>query len=113
MADYALSGQITEKTRALLADLWERNLPLVKARLDLLDQAANTVPLPDDIRIDAMNVAHKLAGSLGMFGFVEGTRISRQLELALDVPAPNCAHVALLAHLLRKELFPAQPSADL
>jgi HPt (histidine-containing phosphotransfer) domain-containing protein len=106
MADRAASNQLPEKTRALLQDLWERNLPIIHARLNLLDEAANAEPLPDKLRIDAMNVAHKLAGSLGMFGFTEGTRLARQLELALDVPAPDSAHVALLARQLREELFP-------
>jgi HPt (histidine-containing phosphotransfer) domain-containing protein len=107
MADIAASTQLAEKTRALLADMWERNLPTIHARLNLLDEAADAEPIPDELRIDAMNVAHKLAGSLGMFGFTEGTRLARQLELALDVPAPDSAHVALLTRQLREELFPS------
>ena len=111
MADTAHPGQPADKTRGLLAKLWERNLPLVKDRLDLLDQAANTAPLPEILRMDARNVAHKLAGSLGMFGFAEGTRIARQLELALDVTEPDSAQVALLAEQLRQQLFPSPPVA--
>jgi HPt (histidine-containing phosphotransfer) domain-containing protein len=107
MADSGASSQLPEKTRALLQDLWERNLPIIHGRLNLLDEAANSEPLPDKLRIDAMNVAHKLAGSLGMFGFTEGTRLARQLELALDVPAPDSAYVALLSRQLREELFPS------
>jgi HPt (histidine-containing phosphotransfer) domain-containing protein len=110
MADSAASSQLAEKTQALLADLWQRTLPVVHARLNLLDEAANAEPLSDKLRIDAMNVAHKLAGSLGMFGFTEGTRLARQLELALDVPAPDSTHVALLTRQLREELFPSTPT---
>ena len=105
------SSQLPEKTRALLQDLWVRTLPTIHARLNLLDEAANAEPLPDKLRIDAMNVAHKLAGSLGMFGFTEGTRLARQLELALDVPAPDSAYVAVLSRQLREELFPSSSPA--
>jgi HPt (histidine-containing phosphotransfer) domain-containing protein len=111
MAEIAASGQLAEKTRALLGDLWERSLPMVKARIDLLDQAAESIPLPEALRIEAMNIAHKLAGSLGMFGFAEGTRISRQLELALDVPAPDSSQLVLLTRQLREQVFPAPPTA--
>jgi HPt (histidine-containing phosphotransfer) domain-containing protein len=107
MADIAASGQLADKTRALLGELWEKNLHIVKARLDLLENAAATTPLPETLRVEAMNIAHKLAGSLGMFGFTEGTRISRQLELALDIPAPDHSQLTLLTHQLRAELFSA------
>jgi HPt (histidine-containing phosphotransfer) domain-containing protein len=111
MADSGASSQLAEKTRALLTEMWERNLPIIHARLNLLDEAANAEPLPDNLRADALSVAHKLAGSLGMFGFAEGTRLARQLELALDVPAPDIIHVALLSRQLREELFPASSPA--
>lgn len=106
MADHAASDQLAEKTRALLGDLWKRNLPIVKERLDVIDRAAGTNPLPEELRIEAMHLAHKLAGSLGMFGFDGGTRIARQLELALDVPDPDTVQVALLARQLREEVLP-------
>jgi HPt (histidine-containing phosphotransfer) domain-containing protein len=106
MADSAASNQFPEKTRALLQEMWERNLPIIHDRLKLLEEAANAEPLPDKLRIEAMNIAHKLAGSLGMFGFAEGTRLARQLELALDVPAPDLTQVALLTRQLREVLFP-------
>ena len=109
MADSGASNQFPEKTRVLLQEMWQRNLPLMHGRLNTLDEAATAEPLPDKLRIEAMNVAHKLAGSLGMFGFNEGTRLARQLELALDVPAPDSAYVALLTRQLREELFPSTP----
>lgn len=109
MADIAHSSHLTDTTRVRLKELWERRLPMMKARLELLDEAANTAPLPEELRINSRDVAHKLAGALGMFGFAEGTRISRQLEVALDVPAPDAAQVALLAQQLRDTLFPSPP----
>lgn len=105
------SSELAEKTRELLSDLWQRNLPTVEARLAVLERASLADPLPEELRIDAMSVAHKLAGSLGMFGFPEGTRIARQLELALDVPAPDSAQLAMLTQQLREELFPPGATA--
>jgi len=107
----AASKQLPDKTRALLDDLWQRNLPVVEARLAVLDRAAQADPLPEELRLDAISVAHKLAGSLGMFGFAEGTRISRQLELALDLPVADSAQLTQLAQQLREELFPAPPAS--
>ena len=113
MAEIAASNQLAEKTRSLLADLWTRNLPMIESRLALLERAAGSDPLDEELRLDAMNIAHKFAGSLGMFGFTEGTRISRQLELTLDVPAPDAQQLVILTRMLREELFPSRPPAHI
>lgn len=67
----------------LLAHLWQKNIPLMQDRLLLLDRAAAA---PDDpaLRQRAIEVAHKLAGSLGMFGFPAGTELARALEQGLE-----------------------------
>jgi hypothetical protein len=47
------------KINTLLADLWQKNLPLLRERLDLLDQAAKTASigeLPEASRIEALNL---------------------------------------------------------
>lgn len=77
------------KTAALLANLWERNLPMLKDRLGLLDRAtacAVSQTLGRDLREEAAATAHKLAGSLGMFGHTEGTRVAREIEQMLGAP---------------------------
>jgi HPt (histidine-containing phosphotransfer) domain-containing protein len=89
------------RTSALLASLWQRNLPQLQARLDLLDQAAASDPLPDTLRAEAASVAHKLAGSLGMFGYPEGTRLARQLEVLLESDAPPQQQLVKLTQELR------------
>lgn len=106
MAEVVLCDEVADKMRTLLADLWTRNLPVVRERLALLERAAACDPLQEELRLEARNVAHKLAGSLGMFGYDEGTRISRQLELTLTVSAPDVAHLNLLTQELRATLFP-------
>jgi HPt (histidine-containing phosphotransfer) domain-containing protein len=92
-------------TNALLASVWERNLPVLRARLDLLDQAAAATPLDAMLKTEAHAVAHKLAGSLGMFGYTEGTRIARELELLLEEPNPESSQIFRLTTELRSSIF--------
>jgi len=98
-----------EKTAALLAALWLRNRPLIEERLAMLDNAAAAAAagtLIEELREEAADIAHKLAGSLGMYGYDHGTRIARQLELLLDYPTPDPAQIRALATELRQTLFP-------
>jgi len=80
------------KTAQLLAVLWERNLPVVEERLAILESAINalmaTGELAPEIQVDAANVAHKLAGTLGMFGYPRGTDLARLIEEVLELPDP-------------------------
>jgi len=80
-----------EATRKLLASLWERNLPLLRERCALLEQAVVAVragTLSQSHRDDAVAIAHKLAGSLGMFGYPEGTAAARRIEQRLEASGP-------------------------
>ena len=75
-----------EKTRRRIAEIWERSLPEVEARLEVLTRAAHaaaTGGLGGEQAEEARGLAHKLAGSLGMFGFMEGTRVAREIEVLL------------------------------
>jgi HPt (histidine-containing phosphotransfer) domain-containing protein len=38
------------------------------------------------MREDASSTAHKLAGSLGMFGYTRGTEFARNIEVLLNEP---------------------------
>lgn len=96
-----------EKTAALLASLWNRNRPLIEERLDTLDRAAASAAaktLDVDQREEAADVAHKLAGSLGMYGYDLGTRLARQLELLLDYASPDPVLLRALIVQLRQSL---------
>lgn len=77
------------KTAALLANVWQRNLPLVRERLAILHRAASSATartMSRESREEAAATAHKLAGSLGMFGYKHGTEIAREIEQMLDRP---------------------------
>lgn len=78
-------------SQQLLASVWQRNLPVVRERLALLSDVAihaDAGALTEKARKEAADVAHKLAGSLGMFGYLNGTEIARELELLLESDGP-------------------------
>jgi HPt (histidine-containing phosphotransfer) domain-containing protein len=98
-----------EKTASLLASLWLRNRPLLEERLATLDRAASAAAagaLVEELREEAADTAHKLAGSLGMYGYDQGTRLARQLELLLDYRTPDPTQIRSLAAQLRRTVFP-------
>ena len=75
----------------VLASLWQKNLPTLRERLDLIDRAASIAAsgtIPEAPRLEAYSIAHKLTGSLGMFGYQEGTEIARKIEHILKAPTP-------------------------
>ncbi len=109
MTQFAVSQVSRQKTAALLTDVWQRNLPLVERRISILERAAASptpAELSEDLRAEAASVAHKLAGSLGMFGFSRGTELARSLELILESPMPDVSRLASLTAQLRSVLFP-------
>jgi HPt (histidine-containing phosphotransfer) domain-containing protein len=92
----------------LLLQLWQKNLPTIRQRLDLLDQfssAAASGSLEEPTRIEALNIAHKLAGSLGMYGYQQGTEVASKMERILKSPTPETLiTLRALAADLRKSL---------
>ena len=91
-----------ERTAALLRALWQQNLPLLRSRLAVLDEAATAArfgTLGDGLRAEAISTAHKLAGSLGMFGYPEGTRIAREMEYALSPASDDASDAAAISRL--------------
>ncbi len=76
----------------VIAQLWQKNLPTLRERLDLLDKfssAATSGSLDEPTRLEALNIAHKLAGSLGMYGYQEGTEVASKMERILKSPTPE------------------------
>jgi len=96
------------KTQNMIAALWQRSQPQVLDRLALLDRAA-VEPLTTSLQQEAAATAHKLAGSLGMFGFPEGTRIARDLEQLLETESPDPVQLKSLTTMLRQAIFPIGP----
>jgi HPt (histidine-containing phosphotransfer) domain-containing protein len=98
-----------DKTAVLLAALWQKNLPVVEQRLEILDRATAAAAdgsLTLEQREEAADTAHKLAGSLGMYGFPQGTNLAREIEILLDYRTPDHARLLTLTAELRRTLFP-------
>ena len=97
------------KTLTLVSALWERKRPLMMQRLTVLDRAAEAAAnggLGGSLCQEAMGEAHKLAGSLGTFGFTTGTEIARQLEVGLEFGTLPPEQMRELTQRLRETLFP-------
>ena len=96
------------KTEAMVKDLWKRKVPTVREHLNVLRLASERIhhtALTPPLRSEAAVSAHKLAGSLGMFGYPEGTRIARELEHLLDAEgAPPPDTFSALLQQLRHSL---------
>lgn len=102
-----------------VAGVWARYRDQVLARVDVLESAAMRLlegRLDREARREAEREAHKLAGSVGTFGFAEGSRLAREAETLLASPAaPGQAEALRLADLavaIRRELTapPAAPA---
>ena len=90
-AQLEIQATARQRTDALLRDLWKRKLPAVREQIRLLERVLHTIDnatLTAPLRQNAAMAAHKLAGSLGMFGYHDGTRIARDLESSLDSDQP-------------------------
>ena len=98
----------TANPQQMLASVWQRNLPLVRQRLECLRNAAwqaSVDQMSVSTRREAGDIAHKLAGSLGMFGYLHGTEIARSLEALLEGDEPVSApHFQQLTTELQREL---------
>jgi HPt (histidine-containing phosphotransfer) domain-containing protein len=99
-------------TSKILSDLWQRSQPLILERLAQLDAAATAAHdglLAEPQRAEAESTAHKLSGSLGMFGYHKGTECARALEAELQLESPNPERLTILSDDLRASLRTPSP----
>lgn len=71
------------KVAATTARVWEKSQDKFLAQLQVLEQAAIALTadqLTPELQQQAKHEAHKLAGSLGVFGLMEGSQLARALE---------------------------------
>jgi DNA-binding response OmpR family regulator/HPt (histidine-containing phosphotransfer) domain-containing protein len=99
-----------------LNDTWKETQLNCLEQLTVLSQSVQTLQTGSfelGLQQKAHQVAHKLAGTLGIFGFTQGTQISRRLEQILSGPQVLSLETApLLATLtatLREEIQNAPP----
>ena len=101
------------KTLTLVSALWERKRPTMLHRLTVLDRAAEAAAsgrMESTLCELALSEAHNLAGSLGTFGFPQGTEIARELELGLELGTLEPERMRELTRRLRETVFPATPA---
>lgn len=118
------SGRVSRKPSSRLAGhvpaaveaVWQRSREQTAGRIGTLEEAIGAMlddSLNEDLRARAERDAHKLAGSLGMFGFPRGSEIARELEHALAAPAPaQASHLAELTLALSAEIDSRQAGPE-
>jgi HPt (histidine-containing phosphotransfer) domain-containing protein len=102
-----IDAEMAQEIARLIASLWERNRGQVEERLSLLESAAaanRQGDMGEELRNTAREIAHKLAGSLGMFGFPLGSEFARQLELMFEHGHPDPEALTELTVQLRGSL---------
>jgi diguanylate cyclase (GGDEF)-like protein len=97
------------ETLAGVAKIWEQVKEDTNRRVDVLEQAMALLlenKLSDEVRGQAESAAHKLAGSLGMFGADEGTRLAQEIETLLEngvsLDRDRTQHLSQLVKALRQ-----------
>ncbi len=87
--------QVEQQTLAAVNKAWEKFRKPVFKRIETLEQAAIALEqnrLTEQQLQEATKQAHKLIGSLGMFGFTQGSQIAREIETwleAAELPLAN------------------------
>ena len=93
-----------------LAQIWSQFRDLAFARLAVLESsvaASAKGQLSNELQESARSSAHKLAGSLGCFGFPEGSRIAKQIEILLGhhpIEGTELEQITSLTTSLKAEL---------
>jgi HPt (histidine-containing phosphotransfer) domain-containing protein len=70
-----------------LDQLWQKHLPGTKSRLATLERALQALTqgeLSQEFRLEGVQAAHKLAGSLGSFGLRSSSEKATEIELLLE-----------------------------
>ena len=100
-----------QKAMESVAELWERFKETIMGRVAVLEKSTMALlegALDDDLRQDAQREAHKLAGSVGLFGFSRGSGLAQEIEHALlqeaDLDQGQVLRLSQMVVALRQEL---------
>ncbi|VEP13388.1 Diguanylate cyclase (GGDEF) domain-containing protein [Hyella patelloides LEGE 07179] len=110
----ASSPEIAKQAIEAATVIWQRVKNELDSRVATIEQVAQALcenHLEDELRQQAITVAHKLAGSLGMFDLDEGSRLAREIERILQCPQPlnqeQKQHFSELLMAMQQELAQA------
>jgi HPt (histidine-containing phosphotransfer) domain-containing protein len=107
-----MSPEAAAETAALIADLWQRHLPTLLERLAILERIAvdSVAPLSKADHDEAIAISHKFAGSLGMYGYHDGSAAASKIEQLFRSGEPIESETLItLTTQLRESIFPTQP----
>ena len=106
-----------QKAMESVAELWERFKGTIMGRVAVLEQSTMALlegALDDDLRQNARGEAHKLAGSVGLFGFSRGSELAQEIELTLleeaNLDQGRVLRLSQMVVALRQELEKGAPS---
>lgn len=105
-----MKSDTQKENQAAIAEVWERFKERIGNRVTVLEQAVIALRagiLDDELRHLATQDAHKLIGSLGTFGFANGSTLARKIESILEQPKVGREQIPELEKLvqhLREEL---------
>jgi diguanylate cyclase (GGDEF)-like protein len=87
--DIDLPESAEQRIMEKVVQIWQSNRLHSIGYVTLLEQSKNSLALgnfSNSQAQEAAKAAHKLAGSLGMFGFQDGSRLAREVEKLLQMP---------------------------
>jgi HPt (histidine-containing phosphotransfer) domain-containing protein len=90
-------------TAEALRSVWERQRDRVNGLIGVIEQAVSALSrgsLDASLQADAERAAHMLAGSVGMFGFIDASVAARGLES--ELAHPTAERVPALLALLER-----------
>lgn len=76
-----------QRVHAVLQRVWRQVEPDMHRRLTILEETGKALasgPMDDECRQQAIEAAHKLAGSMGMFGFAAASACAGEIERLLE-----------------------------
>ena len=110
-----MAPQKSEEVRSALVKVWLNSRPEALERLATLQRFAENLRsgIPNQqSRQNALLAAHRLSGSLGMFGLNEASSCAAEIEGVLgDGPTPDAATTVRLVERLQMLLEGAQASS--
>lgn len=110
-----VAPQKSDEVRSALEKVWLNSRPEALGRLATLERFTEMLRsgTPDQQSWErALSAAHRLSGSLGMFGFDEASSCAAKIEALLgDGPTPDVATTVSLVERLRMLLEETQASS--
>ncbi|VXD22699.1 Multi-component transcriptional regulator, winged helix family [Planktothrix serta PCC 8927] len=88
---------------AITSRIWENFKDKVRVQISILEQVSPALlngKLSAKLQQEAKKEAHKLAGSLGVFGLREGSQVAREIEDLLENPNLDISQAQLISDLV-------------